>query len=883
MTGKFSFSKGHMALLAAAGLAGLAALALPPPAGVQIGNQATATYTDASGISRTATSNIVYTEIQQVAGLTLTADNNKYGGPGQPVAFPHTIRNTGNGEDTYDLDIVESVLDSFDFTPGSVLIFPDANGDGVADSTDPADAITNTGPIGDGDFFSFVIVAIIPNTATDTQAGSLTVTATSTFDGTVTAENTDTVTVTEDAIISVQKTIDVASGLSPSGPFTITLTYSNASTTTAASNVRITDVIPSGFLYVPGSGTSQIANSLLTDDATQDHPTDAVTYVVTGSTVDIVIADIAPQEDRSVTFQVEVPAGEAARTVFNTATFLYNDEPAAGGDDIAGASNTVGFTILPTAAVDIEGDAVAAASQASTVVFTNPVTNDGNRTDTFDVIVANVSFPQGTTFVLFAADGITQLLDTSGNNVEDTGPIPAGQTVNVILKATLPPSAASGGPFSVTKTARSVNDPTVSDTATDTLTAIIAATVDLTNDAPLPTAGAAQGAGPGPEGSPVTTAAINPGQTATFTLYVNNTSAQPDSYQLAGSTDPTFATTTFPPGASLTFKNAAGTVVTHTEIILPGESSEIVAELSFPSDTPAGAYEGYFRVLSATTGASDRKHDQVVVNVVRSVIIVPDNTGQVFPGGSIVYTHTIANNGNVTEGDGLVSEVNLAAVNSAGGFSSAVYWDQNDDGVFDPTDVLVADLSVLGGLAPGESARLFLKVFAPAGATAGTIDSATITATTSQGVHAAAAPTPTDATDTTTVIAGDIVLLKKQALDADCDGTADVAFSIGLITTGAVPGACVRYEVTVTNTGNTPATDVQVTDATPAYTVYDDGDGTTTPTGAAVFTTHGGTTYLPCTAPADGAAGTITAVIGTLAPGQAATIYFGVKILEQLP
>ena len=886
MAGKFSTSKGHIALLAAAGLAGLAALALPPPAGVQIGNQATATYTDASGISRSATSNIVYTEIQQVAGVTLTADNNKYGGPGQPVAFPHTLTNTGNGDDTFDLSIVESALEDFDFTAGTVLIFPDADGNGVADSTDPADAISNTGTVVSGGIFNFVIVATIPNTAADTQTANLTVTADSTFDvgGTITADNTDTVTVTEDAIINVQKNIDLASGLSPSGPFTITLTYSNSSTTTAASNLRITDVIPAGFTYVADSGSSQIANSVLTDDATQDHPTDAITYVVVGSTVDIIIAEVAPQEDRAITFQVEVLAGEAARTIFNTATFLYNDEPASAGDDIAGASNPVAFTILPTPAVDIAGDLVAAASQASTVVFTNPVTNDGNETDIFDITVSGSSFPQGTTFVLFAADGITQLLDTNGNFVVDTGPLAAGVTVNVILKATLPPSASSGGPFTVDKTARSVNDPAVFDTATDTLTAIIAATVDVTNNLSLAGgAGAGDGAGPGPELAPVTTVAINPGQTATFTLYVNNTSAQPDSYQLAGSTDPTFATTTFPPGATLTFKNQSGTVITNTGIVLPGQSKEVNAALFFPSNTPAGAYEGYFRALSSATGASDIKHDEVVVNVIRSITIVPDNTGQVFPGGSIVYTHTIANNGNVTEGATGISDVNLTAVNSAGGFSSAIYWDQNDNNIFNPTDVLIADLTVMGGLAPGETARLFLTVFAPAGATAGTVDTATITATTLQGVHAAAAPPADDATDSTTVIAGDIVLLKKQALDADCDGTADVAFSINLITTGAIPGACIRYQVTVTNTGTAPATDVEVTDATPAYTVYDNGDGTNTPAGVAVFTKDGGATYVPGTAPADGATGTITASVGTLAPGQVATIYFGVKILEQLP
>lgn len=39
-------------------------------AGTAIGNQASATYTDSSSVSRTATSNVVTTVVQQVASLT---------------------------------------------------------------------------------------------------------------------------------------------------------------------------------------------------------------------------------------------------------------------------------------------------------------------------------------------------------------------------------------------------------------------------------------------------------------------------------------------------------------------------------------------------------------------------------------------------------------------------------------------------------------------------------------------------------------------------------------------------------------------------------------------------------------------------------------------
>src|SRR5690349_12466436 len=45
-----------------------------PAAGTVIGNQATATYTDAGNVSRSATSNLVQTTVSQVKSFTLTAD-----------------------------------------------------------------------------------------------------------------------------------------------------------------------------------------------------------------------------------------------------------------------------------------------------------------------------------------------------------------------------------------------------------------------------------------------------------------------------------------------------------------------------------------------------------------------------------------------------------------------------------------------------------------------------------------------------------------------------------------------------------------------------------------------------------------------------------------
>jgi hypothetical protein len=108
----------------------------PPPAGTSIGNQASATYTDSSNTQRTATSNVAITIVQQVASFTLTTDGqSRFAAPGGQVSFPHTLRNTGNGLDTFNLVVANNTGDNFDLN--SLTLAADANGDGLPDNATP--------------------------------------------------------------------------------------------------------------------------------------------------------------------------------------------------------------------------------------------------------------------------------------------------------------------------------------------------------------------------------------------------------------------------------------------------------------------------------------------------------------------------------------------------------------------------------------------------------------------------------------------------------------------------------------------------------------------------------------------------------------------------
>jgi uncharacterized repeat protein (TIGR01451 family) len=864
-------------------LAALLAPATAPAqtaAGTAIGNQASATYTDSSSVSRTATSNVVTTIVQQVASLTLTANGAKTASPGSPVFYPHTLTNTGNGSDSFTLTLAPAQSGAFTLT--GTHIYLDANGDGIPDNfTDLTGTQVTVAP-GAANAFKFVITGTVPPGATAGQTNNFSVTATSVFDNTKAASNTDTTTVTNNAVINVNKTISSNSGASPSGPYTVTLTYTNSGNNTATT-VNIADALPAGMTYAAGSGRWSVTGATALTDATGDVQPAAgsphIDYSVTGSTITSIVDQVAPGVSGQITFQINIAGGLAPQILNNTATISYND---GSGTTVNGSSNTFTFTVRQSVSVTISDTGVAAndndgtingidtinsAAQGSTVTFTDVVTNTGNGTDSFDITIPSNTFPAGTVFTLYKSDGVTPLIDTTGNSIPDTGPLAAGASYTVIVKAALP-AGATGGPFNATVTATSTVVGAINAGANasmiDRLVAITASTVDLTNNAAIGSPGVL-GVGPGPEASPVVTIATNPGTTATFLLYVNNTSGASvaDTYDMVASSTTTFgSSSTLPAGWSVTFRlslgadcSAAnlGSVISNTGVINGGTAKLVCAIIAVPASAPAGAQAIYFQSKSPTSGALDQKHDQVTVNTIHNVTLTPNGSGQIFPGGSVVYTHSLTNNGNVSEA---ITFTNPITSDNLAGWSSVLYQDTNSNGVLDAADQAVSTATTFT-LNPGQSVTMFVKVTAPSGAAVGAIDTTTARA----GYNATFAT----AQDQTTVIAGELRLLKEQALDANCDGVPDTGYVQSNITAGAVPGACVIYRITATNAGTNNITSVVVSDATPAFTLYRNVPPASTTVGSIV-------------APANGTAGTISATVGTLTPGQSAVIIFAVKI-----
>lgn len=840
-----------------------------------IKNQASATFKDETGQVYSVTSNMVETLVQQVAGMELTQSQTKLASAGGTVEFPHTVTNTGNGDDRYNLSFSNATGDDYDFS--NVVFYADNNQDGQAD--DLATPLTITPVLKAGESFSFVAIASVPSGLADSDSGQYTLTAGSNFTPTTNTSNIDTANITDQAIMDVTKSISANAGKAGSGNYTVTLRYHNRSQVTAA-NAYLLDALPTGMEYVPGSARwSESGTTVLTDaDPTDVQGTlQTIRYCAydssctgipeaqqdadssTSNQVTAIISEIVPDSRGEIRFEVRIANGLAPSILINTAEFEYYD-----GTTTTSRFNTnsVRFEVTQTAGVitngsissnvDLTAEPIEVSNilQNGTAVFHDFVWNTGNGPDSFDITLSGSTFPSGTVFQLYQSDGYTPLLDNNGNGTPDTGTHSAGSVYEVVVKATLPPGA-SGGNYNVTLTATSFKNRNKSNPAINHLTSITTHSVDLTNNAALGQSGVA-GDGAGPETNAVTTNSVMPGHTTRFTLYVNNTSGSTDNYDLNVSTDSSFANLTLPASWTVTFMDAAGHSIANTGIIAANSSKLVYADVSVPADAGSSLTALYFRALSPVTGVSDIKHDAVTVGEVTDVILYPDNEGQVLPGGIIIYSHWLTNQGNTDQ-----SNISFSYTDGSDGWQSILYEDTDGNGVLSNGD---ARLTTVASLAVGESRLIFAKIHAAATLPMGAINVTTITASWNGGADT------NQATDTTMTNRSDVSIRKEQAPDLDCNGIPDTAYRYDGF--DAEPGTCIVYRLTAVNTGAETMHNVQIQDATPAYTRFNVVSGV-------VPKLSQGSLATPIS---NGSRGEIIGAMGSLDSGYSATLTFGIEI-----
>ena len=493
-------SKPLVAVLAI--IVGGLALALTD-AGTVIKNLATVTYEDSTGEEYIATSNEAQVTVAEVFAAILTSDNTVNGNLGDTVVLPHTITNTGNSADTFNITLTSGVSDLND-------VYVDTNGNGQIDPGEPTLAALGgvTPSVGAGETLQLLVSVVVPAGTTTHDLVATSVGGGDTLDenadgtgGLVAGNNRDTITATAGAILTSTKS-SVFDGT--------TLTYTLTTTNTgdaAAANVQIFDTIPAltgpgtftlvssntgsagaipttfydhttdGFELIAGFNAGDSLGGDLQEPVGVDMNGNGVANEVLGNSFLLQSPSVGVDETVIVIFTVDVltpNSDEIFKNTFCSGTGITGTDPndtfALGGNNqcsnetIDQAAPTFAVQITDTQDTTLDGTAdaaggagtdadtvdndvqfVAEAGVAEVVEYKLYIQNDSNREDFMDIAVANDgTFPAGTIFTFWNQSGNVPLVDNNNNGTVDAGLFQPGDDAIIVVKAQLPVVIVTG-------------------------------------------------------------------------------------------------------------------------------------------------------------------------------------------------------------------------------------------------------------------------------------------------------------------------------------------------------------------------------------------------------------------------------------------------------
>lgn len=360
--------------------------------------------------------------------------------------------------------------------------------------------------------------------------------------------------------------------------------------------------------------------------------------------------------------------------------------------DITRISQTPGVTI----GIDQNGNANA----GSTITYTHTLTNSGDGVDEF-ILAVDSAVP---------ADWVVTITPTS------TGLLLPHETIQFSVAVEVP-AGTSGGTVHTVVIRADAFDPDASDTLTDQTTVNTAYNVAL---------------------EPNNSDTAQPGDTVTYQHILTNTGNIADSYSLVA------------------VSNQGWTVSLNQQTVSlqPGESQNLIVEVT----VPAGA-AGQIDVTTVTADsdnstAQDSATNTTTVTSAAGVSLEPDHFEIVPAGTTLIYEHTLTNEGNQSD------SFTMTATTSMGWLVS-----------YAPHNVT---------LAAGGTATILVTVTVPAGADPGQEDETVLTATS----------------------------LNNPLVNDEATDTTRVAQSHGLTLLPATqsqtvpPDTVVEYVHTLTNTGN---------------------------------------------------------------------------------
>jgi uncharacterized repeat protein (TIGR02543 family) len=352
-------------------------------------------------------------------------------------------------------------------------------------------------------------------------------------------------------------------------------------------------------------------------------------------------------ESATIILTVAIPVDAAAGVVGVTSVTAVSQADSNASDT---ATNTT--TVNPVYDLLLTPDNVGNGNPGQVIAYSHTLTNLANTTDTFTVTASSSA---GFVPVLTPATPIT---------------LAAGDSITINLTVAIPPGAISGTVDVTSVTAVSHGDVNVAGTATNETTVMAVFGLDLTPN------NVGQG---------------DPGQTLVYTHTLTNLTNITDTFSLQASSSAGFGTLLDP----------------DTPIVLaPGGSTMVTLTVTIPAGTAANTVDVTSVTATSQTNSSvsGTAVNTTSVNAVYGLSLTPDNENNGNPGQTLLYSHTLTNEGNA------VDSFDIMASSSTG---------------FEVT--LVNDLPVI--LLPGTSTTIVLTVKIPDGTAADTVDITSVTAT----------------------------------------------------------------------------------------------------------------------------------------------------------
>ena len=848
-----------------------------------ISNMAVGEYKEeGSTVVQVARSNLVQTTVLPVYNLSLKDNRTEYVRPGQAIYYHHILTNTGNERDLYNL--LGSQIAGGSFTHNNIEIYLDADRNGVADSNTPITQYS----LNAGDSVALIIKAIIPSSAAVNSSSQIQLTATSTQQPSLTQNNIDTSRITDQAVLNLTKSFDKTSVVN-GDIATVRLTYFNNGNNSGV--VNISDLLDTTQLtYVTGN---ENWNGQALNSATGSNDPTGINYYLDtdGKTIRAQITNVPANAQGYIEFRVRV-ARTAPGEIPNLANMDYDHDGLSSTANLTTQSNTAVLTIKPIYGVVINADAnsisgvdlltKSAVSSGGTVSFENYVWNTGTVADRFNLTFNSHNLPTGSVLEFYRADGVTPLFDSNNDGLVDTGMLASGAKLPIIVKVTFPTDYVdtANTTYNIVPKAQSILDSTKTDTVQDR-TSLIQSTasrlVDLINS-PETTANGTGNGNVSNAGSPWKTLTGVNNKTVVFPLTVSHT-GQATAYNFSADADNNFATVALPPAissvryfsTSSTDCSALGAEISSTRLLGDGESQLYCAVVEIRADAQSTSQPIpiYFKVASSnlTTSAPSNAYD-VIQNAITinsnasqgGVSLEPDLRGQIAPGGSIVYSHSLKPWGTSV----LSATDTLSVVNDRTGFTTTLYYDANNNGQLDASDPMIQNLSIVNSsiLSSKAPIRIFNKVENTAYNTVGIVNTSIISLKNSAGTLL------DTATDITTITSSPVRLTKLQANDNNCDGVADGAYTSNVLPITRNPdgsGQCVLYQLTVKNLGASAIGRFNFYDYTPEAMVMSKAPSCTTCEVGSL------------SAPALGQTGAIKASVAAVNSNESHSLEFGVK------